>query len=351
MSKYKVTPEQVEKAKEKLKKTLKSSETIIKDLINNYETSIDEIVDLINFSAKFHKYSMHNTALIYKQMPYATFCASFKDWKKLKANILKGSKGATIIVPKTVKYIYNEQNHDYVQWRYADSKLLELAKAGKTEIKETVIYGTGTVFDIGQTDFPKEKYPSLYSVGIESQLHSNLFDMLVKYCNMLGCKVEIKQLNSIALNGYYNNDTNVITINYILNDTNRLSTLSHEFGHMIAEHKSESNEIVRELEADILSIMFFSYFNLPIEEKRKNHFKQHIDSLAEDLSTKYNNEKKELKFDNKQQYISFMIEEIMNNTFEIYKKHAVALDDIYKEYFQQRDIKNEIEYEDISIEL
>ena len=73
MSKYKVTPEQVEKAKEKLKKTLKSSETIIKDLINNYETSIDEIVNLINFSAKFHKYSMHNTALIYKQMPYATF--------------------------------------------------------------------------------------------------------------------------------------------------------------------------------------------------------------------------------------------------------------------------------------
>ena len=269
----------------------------------------------------------------------------------MKANILKGSKGATIIVPKTVKYIYNEQNHDYVQWRYADSKLLELAKAGKTEIKETVIYGTGTVFDIGQTDFPKEKYPSLYSVGIESQLHSNLFDMLAKYCNMLGCKVEVKQLNSIALNGYYNNDTNVITINYILNDTNRLSTLSHEFGHMIAEHKSESNEIVRELEADILSIMFFSYFNLPIEEKRKNHFKQHIDSLAEDLSTKYNNEKKELKFDNKQQYISFMIEEIMNKTFEIYKKHAVALDDIYKEYFQQRDIKNEIEYEDISIEL
>ena len=279
MSKYKVTPEQVEKAKEKLKKTLKSSETIIKDLINNYETSIDEIVDLINFSAKFHKYSMHNTALIYKQMPYATFCASFKDWKKLKANILKGSKGATILVPKTVKYIYNEQNDDYVQWRYADSKLLELAKAGKTEIKETVIYGTGTVFDIGQTDFPKEKYPSLYSVGIES------------------------------------------------------------------------HEIVRELEADILSIMFFSYFNLPIEEKRKNHFKQHIDSLAEDLSTKYYNEQNELKFDNKQQYMSFMIEEIMNNTFEIYKKHAVALDDIYKEYFQQRDIKNEIEHEDVSIEL
>ena len=53
MSKYMVTPEQIEKAKEKLKKTLKSSETIIKDLINNYETSIDEIVDLINFQLSF----------------------------------------------------------------------------------------------------------------------------------------------------------------------------------------------------------------------------------------------------------------------------------------------------------
>ena len=112
--KYKVSPEQIKKAKEKLDKTLQESEHVISDLIENYQTSSNDLHELLAFSSKFYKYSLKNTALIFKQNPYASFCASFKDWKAKNANIKKGSKGMTILVPKTIKYIYDKNSEKYI---------------------------------------------------------------------------------------------------------------------------------------------------------------------------------------------------------------------------------------------
>ena len=105
--KYKASPEQIKKAKEKLDKTLQESEHVISDLIGNYQTSSNALHELLAFSSKFYKYSLKNTALIFKQNPYASFCASFKDWKAKNANIKKGSKGMTILMTKIVKNILN----------------------------------------------------------------------------------------------------------------------------------------------------------------------------------------------------------------------------------------------------
>ena len=113
--KYKASPEQIKKAKEKLDKTLQESEHVISDLIGNYQTSSNDLHELLAFSSKFYKYSLKNTALIFKQNPYASFCASFKDWKAKNANIKKGSKGMTILVPKTIKYIYDKNSENGVK--------------------------------------------------------------------------------------------------------------------------------------------------------------------------------------------------------------------------------------------
>lgn len=341
---YKASPEQIQNAKDKLEQTLNESEHIITDLINNYETSEEDLINLFKFASRFYKYSLRNTALIRKQNPSAVFCASFNDWKKKDAHILRGSKGATILVPKKIKYIYDEENDEYVKWSNADDDLLALAKSGKTEVKEKTVYGNGTVFDIGQTDFPKEKYPTLFSVGVTSTEHYQLFNMLNDYCVSLNCNVEVHDLNSIALNGFYAPKDNKIVINSILNDTNRLSTLSHEFGHLIAEHSpmaSDKSAAQREVEADIISILLTSYFNLDIELKRKEHLKGNIDILTKEFSRQYDREKDNLTHDNKDYYINSKIENIINNTFEIYKKHATNLDELYQQKIEQLNIENE----------
>ena len=55
--KYKASPEQIKKAKEKLDKTLQESEHVISDLIGNYQTSSNDLHELLAFSSKFYKYS------------------------------------------------------------------------------------------------------------------------------------------------------------------------------------------------------------------------------------------------------------------------------------------------------
>ncbi len=323
MSEYKATPEQIKKAKEKLEEALKFSESFIKDLIENYETSMDDINEFLLFQSRFRKYSPRNIALIFKQLPNATFCASFKDWKDKSANILKGSKGATILVPKKLKYIYDVKQEKYIQWKDADKELIKLAKIGKADVREKIVYGNGTVFDISQTDFPREQYPNLYSVGVASKAHAALFEMLSTYITNIGGKVEVKNLESISLRGYYDHDDNGIVINLILDDTAKLSTLSHEFGHMIVKHKPNDVKslALTEIEGDILSILFYGYFGLEVEDTRKNHFKDHIE--------KYKNEL------NEDENISTAIISVMNSCYDIYKKHALDLDVMYNEHYSE----------------
>ena len=45
-----------------------------------------------------------------------------------------------------------------------------------------------------------------------------------------------EQFDSITLSGFYDYKKDTIAVNSLLDDTAKLSTLSHEFGHMISNH-------------------------------------------------------------------------------------------------------------------
>lgn len=50
----------------------------IKELAQNYSEDPRIFSEVLQFSAKFYRYSSRNNQLIYAQNPYATFTASFK---------------------------------------------------------------------------------------------------------------------------------------------------------------------------------------------------------------------------------------------------------------------------------
>ncbi|MFQ9766254.1 MAG: ArdC-like ssDNA-binding domain-containing protein [Thomasclavelia ramosa] len=348
-SKYKASPEQLKKAKEKLNKTLQDSEHVISDLIENYETSPEALYELLAFSSKFYKYSLKNTALILKQNPNASFCASFKDWKDKKASIIKGSKGLTVLVPKTVKYILDSENGVYIKWSEAPDNIKEQAKNGKLKVSEKLVYGTGTVFDISQTDYPKEKYPYLLSVGYKSEEHGKLADILADYCRTLGCAVHFEHIDSITLGGFYDYKKDAITVNTLLDDTVKLSTLSHEFGHMISNHNNTDGKsaLQKELEADVISIMFHKNYGLEIPVRRKEHFKDVFNALTEEIKETAGIEKKKENTDIKSA-VNRKIETVISGAFDNYKKHASALDKLNHEKLlevQPEKIEDEKDYE------
>lgn len=203
--KWTPTPEQLEKYKKQVEETKKLSKTAIRDIFDNYRTDQDKMIEYFLFSSRFYNYSPRNTAMIFQQNPHATFVQSSASWIKMGAYPKKGTHGASILVPQTKKFIiadkdtvikYQKLTDNYrdtilstnakyvaVALSEACAEIKEKAKAGEYDIKEKLVFGKGTVFDISQTTYPKEKYPEIFSVGIADEKANFMYKAIANYIN------------------------------------------------------------------------------------------------------------------------------------------------------------------------
>ena len=88
-----------------------------------------------------------------------------------------------------------------------------------------------------------------------------------------------------------------ITINELLGDTQKLSTLLHEMSHGLMQHKPDDSKstMQHEFEADSLSIMFANTYDIKITDARKSHLANcyrslisaEIDKLLTPVTEKY----------------------------------------------------------------
>lgn len=248
--------------------------------MQSYEEHPDQIAELLAFKANFHNYSSNNSVLIRKANPAATFVASFDRWKELGYAVKRGQRGIKILIPRTSTLFrtLSGESGEPVTKRLRDATPEEKAKirAGEIRTYQRTSFSTGTVFDISQTTCPSEDYPKFYHMGYASGQHAALADAVEAYAVAQGILVVTKDLTSISLRGYYDPSRNTIALSDKLNDTERLSTLTHELGHAVMyaagggqEHASPVE--IRELEADAVSIMLQTGFGLPLTQKRIDH--------------------------------------------------------------------------------
>jgi hypothetical protein len=114
-------------------------------------------------------------------------------------------------------------------------------------------------------------------MGYSSDQHKALYESIKQYAEQKGIPVKEENLKSISLRGAFYPDENVIRISDKLNDTERLSTLTHELGHALMHNSKEAFKLpepVRELEADAVSIMLQQYFGISLTDSRKRHFSE-----------------------------------------------------------------------------
>lgn len=268
-------------------------ENTIKDITQNFHTKPEDLAEYIKFSSRFYNYSTRNTMLIYKQNPGALFCGSFKRFKDMGYSVLKGQHGMKILVPTQKTYLELTKNEFMTYAKkyrlnvnpQATSFRIPLSvaskehkaayKNGNIKGKKILVFKVGTVFDIAQTNIPEADYPKYLGIGVSSDRHKELYDLLVKYNQeKLNVSVRENQLQSVALRGYYAPKDNSITISGSFNDTARLSILSHETGH--AQLHSSPEALNRptpqvEFEADCFSIMFSTYAGVEVAETRCRH--------------------------------------------------------------------------------
>ena len=252
----------------------------LKELAETYRTNPEDLEQLLEFKSQFYNYSTNNTMLIQAVNPNATFVASYRTWQKLGYQVIRRGTGIPILRPIKSEYFINPENPIRKDGRPNLKKVdaateweKELIQKGEIEIREITTFQKGNVFDISATNCPPEDYPRLYNMGYSSEQHALLYQTIREYIEKEGLKVEERDLSSISLRGEYYPDAKRITINHLMNDTQKLDTLLHEFGHhvMRAVDRGASSPVA-ELEADAVSIMMAKQAGIEITDVRKRHF-------------------------------------------------------------------------------
>lgn len=243
-------------------------------------------------------------------------------------SVLSGEHGLKILVPVKATTLQLEDGN-YVMLQNATREQKQAFDKGELQGISRIHFKIGTVFDISQTNYPKEKYPELYAVGYPSEMHFGIYQGLKEYCKTIGYNVEESDLQSISLRGDCNYQRREIRINNILEDTQKLSTLSHELGHALCtEGLHDASTAKKELIADAVSIMIQSNFGIEITDSRKRHLKSHYDSLKKEIESEIGHE---MSADE----MSDQLNEILSDTMGMYKEHIEDINKCVEIYVPQ----------------
>jgi hypothetical protein len=256
-----------DEAKEKLKAQ-------VADIVTNFENDPEDILEFLHFSSRFYQYSTNNKMLIYRRNPGARFCASYNKLKEMGYQVQQGQKGMEILVPAAVTYWYDDNISQWKRLFEAGKEEKAKIKAGEIETKKITVFKIGHTFDIGQTDCPVADYPKLFNMGYASEKHDKLFNAVKSYCEERGIPVYIDSFPSISMRGYFLPADNTIHLSDKLNDSMKLSVLTHELGHAVmhASYDPDMSSEQKEIEADSLSLMLREHLGVSeIENARKAH--------------------------------------------------------------------------------
>ena len=287
---------------ERQKRTIEEMRGVVRTALDNFQSHPEQLAEAIAFSQKFYRYSLGNSILIQKANPHAEYVASYAGWKQLGYNVKKGAKAIKVLAPVVVTFYEDGKNSDGtpIYKRLSDLPKEERQRIDKDRLTKRVVgYKPGNVFDISGTTCPQEDYPKIFNMGYPSEMHKTLYEALKKAAeDVYGISVAEKDLESISLRGQYvpyGGANGSIETNHLLNDTQKLDTFAHEFGHALMlkyyPEESEKNISIREFEADTISLMLQSRFGIDAShsQARVDHLKKHYDNciaLGKDFNIK-----------------------------------------------------------------
>lgn len=186
-------------------------------------------------NARFHNYSFGNVLLIMTQFPEATQVAAYGTWKKMGRQVSKGSKGITIMTPRPFK-----KRDEAGNVRVDDNG---------NELKG-MSFGTGSVFDISQTDVVDEELwahhegSSLVKI-LDGEADEDLLDSLGYVSKAIGFEFILDELDGMRreVNGYTTLGDSVKEIHVRASNplAQKIKTSIHELGHALM-HATEGEE-------------------------------------------------------------------------------------------------------------
>lgn len=153
--------------------------------------------------------------------------------------------------------------------RDASREERELLAEGKIETTPFTYFRPAKVYELAQTDCPPEKYPEICRRGFTSDVHKELFERLKVVAELGGFTVNVQTLAGSTLSGYCDPTQKAIVLNSNLDDSERLTTLNHEWAHGMLHLSSKLPTEIQEFEAEAASLILQQRFGLPVSDEMR----------------------------------------------------------------------------------
>lgn len=228
--------------------------------IVEFQEQPENILELLEFIQSFYQYSTRNRALIYVQNPDAIALGSYTFFKKLGYPVRNGEHGIKIVAPNMVKTFTNAKGEEkLVKDATPDEK--KKIKAGQLKTSQHIGgFNHVTVFDVTQTDLPKEDYPKIFPNAHHDYHVSGDFDLNAVSQGLAAIAKELKlslvtndeafwqKYKGGVAKGFFAPDLNCIALNPQDTPTENVETLIHELTHATLHyHGMEENSILKKL--------------------------------------------------------------------------------------------------------
>lgn len=211
----------------------------------------------LDFTSRFHKYSVHNQILIFLQCPNATLVAGYRKWQDMGYQVAKGQKGIRIFAPRPYHLTDDETQ----------------------ETKERLGFASVSVFDVSQlVNVAENPIPLFFTpLADDQQELSARITQAMEDDNIQVSEEETGLTQGYSRKGH-------VGIHAGIDSTNRVLTLVHEYAHELLHWDSEGKRQdirVKECHAEAVSYVVAHHFG--IHNPFSSDYLQHWGNTPKDL--------------------------------------------------------------------
>jgi antirestriction protein ArdC len=203
----------------------------------------EALMQYLEFTARFHRYSFCNVLLIHTQRPDATQVAGLRHWNRLGRHVRFGERGLMIFAPMRVK---------------KRRGLEQAAGSDDEEVIATTLFKVVYVFDVAQTD--GAALPELIQASGDP---GPLYPALQSIVRRGGIKLDEVQYVPGSPNAEGASYGGRIALRLDLGPAEAFRTLVHEFAHEKLHWQGEKeSKTIRETEADATAFVVCRHFGI-----------------------------------------------------------------------------------------
>lgn len=188
----------------------------------------------LSVMAKFHRYSVNNSLLIFCQRPGATLVKGYHGWQTLGRQVRRGERSITILAPLIKR---------------------EVLEAGKDPEPHVIGFRAVSVFDVAQTDGdPVRGMPELLQTADHGQLLEAIHAAIPFPVSL------VPSLN--GANGVFHTQARTIAVVASLAPDMRTKTLLHEWAHGLRHPADQRSRNEEEVIAEATAYVVASHYGL-----------------------------------------------------------------------------------------